>query len=144
MVFILNIACVSYILSPRHHKDNMSSDIYHIIKALCSQFLLTPVHCQSECPIFPNSLLLERTAMFFKYIVIGGKCYHALHAVGTNKSLFVHIVIPGPSPANVYGKVLEFIQVNQQIQQNGHPLWFIQIWWFQGWASEYEQLWDDL
>ena len=82
--------------------------------------------------------------MFFEYIVIGGKHYHALHVVGTNKSSFVHVIIPGPSLANVYSKVLEFIQVNQQIQQNGHPLWFIRMQWFKAWAGECEQLWDNL
>ena len=136
---------MSYSLSPRHHKDNMSSNTYQlVIKAICSQFLLTPVHCWSEHPIFPNSLPLERTATFFKYIVIGGKHYYALCAVGTNKSSFTHIVIPGLSLANIYSEVLEFIQVNQQIQQNGCPLWFIWMWWFKAWAGECEQLWDDL
>jgi len=141
MVFILNIACVLYGLSPRCHKDNMSSDTYQlVVEAICSQFPLTPVHCRSECPIFPNSLPLKRTATFFEYVVIGGKRYHASCAVGTNKSSFAHVIIPGPSLANIYGEVLEFIQVNQQIQQNGRPLWFIRMQWFKAWASEHEQL----
>ena len=123
----------------------MSSDTYQlVVKAIYSRFLLTPIHCQSEHPIFPNSLPLKRTTTFFKYVVIGGKRYHASHAVGMNKSSFMHIIIPGPSPVNVYGKVLKFIQVNQQIQQNGHPLWFIQMQWFKAWAGEHEQLWDNL
>jgi len=145
MVFILNIACVSYGLSPRRHKDNMSSDTYQlVVEAICSRFPLTPVHCRSERPIFPNSLPLERTATFFEYVVIGGKHYHASRAVGTNKSSFAHVIIPGLSLANVYGEVLEFIQVNQQIQQNGRPLWFIRMRWFKAWAGEREQLWDNL
>ena len=141
----MNLGCLSFGLSPRRHTDNMASDMYQLIaKTISTQFLLTPVHCRSDSPLLSNSIPLERTATFFEYIIIEGKRYHASRTVGINKSSFVHVVIPGPSPVNTYGEILEIVQVNQQFQQGGHPLWFVRMRWFKAWAGEREQLWDEL
>ena len=144
-VFVVNIGGVSYGLSLRFHEDSMSSDMYRLItQTICTRFPLTPVHCRSECPSFPNSLPLDRTATFFEYVIVEGKRYHASRTVGANKSSFVHVVIPGPSPANAYGEILDIVQVNLQFQQSGCPLRFVRMRWFKAWSGEREQLWDDL
>lgn len=123
----------------------MPSDTYRlVVETICSRFPLTPVHCRSDRPLYSNSLPLERSAIFFEYVVVDGKRYHASRTVGTNKSSFAHVVIPGPSPVNTYGEILEIIQVNQQLHQGNRPLWFVRMRWFKAWAGEREQLWDDL
>ena len=141
-VFFLNIGYLPYGLSPRRHSGNMCSEMYRLVaETICTRFLLTPVHCRSDRPIFPNSLPLNRTATFFEYVIIGGKRYHASRTVGMNKSSFAHVVIPEPSPVNAYGEIQEIIQVNQLSHR---PLWFVRMRWFKAWTSEREQLWDDL
>ena len=82
--------------------------------------------------------------MFFEYVIVEGKRYHASCTVSANKSSFAHVAIPGPSPANAYGEILDIIQVNPQFQQGGHPLRFVQMRWFKAWSGERKQLWDDL
>jgi hypothetical protein len=82
--------------------------------------------------------------MFFKYIVIEGKQYHASHTVGVNKSSFTHVLIPAPSPFNTYSEILEIFQVNQPLQQCDRPLRFVRMQWFKPWSSECEEIWDDL
>ena len=82
--------------------------------------------------------------MFFEYVIVKGKRYHASRTVGANKSSFAHVAIPGPSPANAYGEILDIIQVNPQFQQGGRPLRFVRMRWFKAWSGEREQLWDDL
>jgi len=67
-----------------------------------------------------------------------------LCTVGLNRSLFAHIVIPGPSPVNAYREILEIVQVSQQFQKSDYPLWFVQIWWFKAWIGKHKQLWDNL
>jgi hypothetical protein len=122
----LIIGVLLYSFSPRHHTGNMSSDTYRLVAEMINgRFPLTPVHCRSDWPRHCNSLPLDRTAMFFKYVVLEGKRYHASCTVGTNKSSFTHIVIPGSSPINAYGEILEIFQVNQQTLQHDHRLWFV-------------------
>lgn len=123
----------------------MSSDTYRLVaETICKRFPLTPVHCRSDRPLISNSLPLERTATFLEYVVIEGKRYHASRTAGTNRSSFAHIVIPGLSPIDAYGEIIEIIQVNQRIQQSDLPLWFLRMRWFKSWTSEYNQLWDEL
>lgn len=144
-VVILNVGYVAYGFSPRHHKDNMSTDTYRLIaENICFQFPMAPVHCRSDRPISSTSLPLNRSATFFEYVVVEGKRYHASRTTGTNKSSFAHVVIPGSSPTDAYGEVMEVIQVNHRFQQRDRPLWFVQMRWFKPWTGEREQLWDDL
>ena len=145
MMFILNTGCVLYGFSPRHHKESMSSDTYQLVtETICLQFPMTPVHCWSDCPLFPNSIPLDKSAMFFEYVVIEGKQYHASHMTGTAKSSLTHVVIPGPSPVDTFGEVMEIIQVHQQFQWSNCPLYFVHMWWFKPWSGKHEQLWDEL
>jgi len=55
--------------------------------------------------------------------------------VGLNRSSFVHVLVPGPVPTNAYGEVLEILQVNQDFQKVGYPLWFAQVRWFKVWSG---------
>jgi hypothetical protein len=136
---------MSYGLSPRRHTENMSTDMYRLLAEIIShRFPLTPVHCRSVRSALPHSLPLERTATFFEYVIIEGKRYHASRTVGTNKSSFAHVLIPGPSLVNAYGEILEIFQVNQPLQQKDRPLWFVQMRWFKPWSGEREEIWDDL
>jgi hypothetical protein len=141
----LKIGGLLYGLSPRHHTGNMSSDTYRLLaETVNDRFPLTPVHCRSHRPINSNSIPLDRTATFFEYVVIIGKRYHASRTVGTNKSSFAHVLIPGSSPINTYGEILEIFQVNQRILESDRPLWFVRMRWFKPWSGERDQIWDDL
>ena len=84
----------------------------------------------------PNSLPLEHTAIFFEYITVNGRQFHASQTVGWNKSSLVHIVIPGPSPKDAYGEVLEILQIDQDFRNTGYPLCFAQVRWFRPWCRE--------
>ena len=144
-MFILNTGCMLYGFSPRCHKESMSSDTYQLIaETICHQFPMTPVHCRSDRPLFPNSIPLDKSAMFFEYVVIEGKQYHASRMTGTARSSLAHVVIPGLSPVNAFGEVMEIIQVHQQFPWSNHPLCFVRMRWFKPWSGEHEQLWDEL
>jgi hypothetical protein len=136
---------VPYAFSPHHHTRHMSSDTYRLLaNTICSRFPSTPIHCCSDNPVFPNSLPLERTALFFDYIVVNSKQYHASHTVGSNRSSFVHVLIPGPSPVGTYGELLEVFQLNQDFRHTGSSLRLARMRWFRPWTGEHESIWDDL
>lgn len=136
---------VPYAFSPRHHTKNMSSDTYRFVaNTICSRFPSTPVHCRSDNPVHPNSLPLERTAVFFDYVVVDGKRYHASRTVGCNRSSFVHVLIPGPCPVDAYGELLEVFQFNQDFRHIGSSIQLAHVRWFRPWTEERECIWDDL
>jgi len=123
----------------------MSFETYRLVaETISTRFPLTPVHCRSDRPLLSNSVPLERIATFFEYVIIEGKRYHASRTVGLNRSSFAHVVIPGLTPVNAYGEILEIVQVNQRFQMSDCPFWFVRIRWFKAWAGEREQLWDNL
>jgi len=97
---------------------------------------VTPVYCQSDHVTVPNSLPLEHTAVFFEYVIIKGKQFYASQIAGWNKSSLVHVVILGAVPKNAYGEVLDILQIDQDFQNTGHPLWFTQMQWFKPWYGE--------
>jgi hypothetical protein len=134
-----------YAFSPRHHTKTMLSDTYRLLAdSICSRFPSTPVHCHSDNAVLPNSLPLERTAVFFDYVVVDGKRYHASHTMGCNRSSFVHVLIPGPHPVDAYGELLEIFQFNQDFQHTGSSLRMARVRWFNPWTGECENIWDDL
>jgi hypothetical protein len=105
---------------------------------------LNPVHRHSDRPVVSNSLPLDHTAMFFKYVIVDSKQYYASCVVGWNKSSFVHIVVPVPSLTDAYGEILKVFQFDQDFCQAGCPLWFARIRWFKPWSRECESIWDNL
>ena len=136
---------VPYAFSPRHHIENMSSDTYCLLaNMICSRFPSTPVHCRSDNVVLPNSIPLEHTALFFDYVVVDGKQYHASCTIGCNRSSFVHVLIPGPHPINAYGELLEVFQFNQDFCQSSSSLWLARMRWFSAWTGERESIWEDL
>jgi hypothetical protein len=136
---------VPYTFSPHHYTRHMSSDMYHLLaNTICSRFPLTPIHCHLDNLVFPNSLPLERTALFFDYIVVDGKRYHASHTVRSNRLSFVHVLIPGPSSVGAYGELLEVFQLNQDFRHTGSSLWLAHVRWFRLWTGEHESIWNDL
>ena len=119
MMFILNTGCVLYGFSLRRHKESMSSDTYRLVaETICLQFPMTPVHCRSDCPLFPNSIPLNKSATFFEYVIVEGKRYHASRMIGTAKSSLAHVVIPGPSPVDTFGEVLRSKDLKVQLAQS--------------------------
>jgi hypothetical protein len=122
---------VPYAFSLHYHTRHMSLDTYHLLaNTICSRFPSTPVHCHLDNPVFPNSLPLECTALFFDYVVVNGKQYHASHTVRSNRLSFVHILIPGPSPVGAYRELLKVFQLNQDFQHTSSSLWLAHMWWF--------------
>jgi hypothetical protein len=123
----------------------MSLDTYHLLaNMICSRFPSMPIHCRSDTAVLPNSIPLECTTLFFDYVVVNGKRYHASHVVGCNRSSFVHVLIPGPQPVDAYGELLEVFQFNQDFRQSGSLLWLAHIQWFSAWTREQESIWEDL
>ena len=132
-------------LSPRRQIRIMSSETYRLLAyTICIRYPATPVHCQSDRAVVPNSLPLSHTATFFEYIVVNGKRFYASRTVGWNKSSLVHVVIPGPAPKEAYGEVLEILQVDQDVRNTGNPLWFVRVRWFKSWCGERDLIWDKL
>ena len=136
---------VPYAFSPCHHTKNMLSDTYRFLaNTISSRLPSTPVHCRSDNPVLPNSLPLERTAVFFDYVVVDGKRYHASQTVRCNRSSFIHVLIPGPHPVDAYGELLEVFQFNQDFRHTGPSLRLAQVRWFSPWTGDRESIWDDL
>jgi hypothetical protein len=139
------IGDVPYAMSPRCQVRHMSSETYRLLAyTLCLRYPATPVHCRSDRALTPNSLPLEHTAIFFEYIVIDGKRFYASQTVGCNKSSLIHVVVPGPFPTDAYGEVLEILQINQDFQNKGYPLWLTRVRWLKPWCGERNHIWDDL
>lgn len=107
---------------------------------LCLCYPATPIHCHSDYALTSNSLLLENMAMFFKYIIINGKQFYTFLTVGSNRSSLVHVVIPGLFPTDIYGKVLEILQIDQDFQNKGYLLWLTCMQWFKPWYGECREL----
>ena len=142
---VLLTESVPYAFSPHHHTRHMSSDTYRLLaNTICSRFPSTPIHCRSDNLVFPNSLPLERTALFFDYIVVDSKRYHASRTVRSNRLSFVHVLIPGPSPVGAYRELLEVFQLNQDFRHTGSSLRLAHMRWFRPWTGERESIWDDL
>jgi hypothetical protein len=95
----------------------MSSETYQILaRTLCMRYPLTPVHCRADRAVVPHSIPLNRQAVFYYYIIINGKRYYGSRTVGSNRSSFVHVIIPqrtGQNPLQLHGEVLEIFQIDQ-------------------------------
>ncbi|KAG2141058.1 hypothetical protein DEU56DRAFT_734574 [Suillus clintonianus] len=142
-------AAQTYTFSPRHQKKDMSSETYRLLaQTLCFWFPFTPVHCRMDLPLVAHSLPLERQAIFFEYVILGGKRYYASRTVGSNRSSFIHAIIPSAlhPPRHAYGEVLELFQFEQNFRGPGHDtmLWFARTRWFKPWRCESTNPWDDL
>ncbi|KAG0700531.1 hypothetical protein DFH29DRAFT_1001034 [Suillus ampliporus] len=127
-----------YMLSPRHHLKDLSTDTYRLLaETLCLQFPLTPVHCRMDRPLLSHSLPLNRQAIFFDYVVLRGKRYYASRTTGFNHSSFVHVVIPNNgSPCHAYGEILEIFQFEQNLRGQGNRMWFARMRWLKAWRAE--------
>ncbi|KAG1846632.1 hypothetical protein F4604DRAFT_1688312 [Suillus subluteus] len=134
-----------YALSPRHQIKAMSTETYRLLAhTICCQYPLTPVHCRLYRAIVPHSLPLDRNAIFFDYVVINGRRYYGSRTVGSNRSSFVHVAIPGPNIQHAYGEVLEIFQFDQNFRDVDTPLWLARMRWFIPWNGECERVWADL
>ena len=123
----------------------MSSDTYRLLAdEICLRYPLTPIHCRSDAAAASNSLLLDRKAIFFEYVVINGKRYYASWTVGWNKSSFVRVLIPRVSPVTAYGELLEIFQFSQNFGQTDCPLWLARVRWLTPWDGERDSIWDTL
>jgi hypothetical protein len=123
----------------------MSTETYWLLaRTLCFCFPLTPVHCQSDRAVVSHSIPLDCVAVFFDYVIVDGKRYHASRTTGTSNSSFVHVVIPGKNPVHAYGEVLEIFQFTQDFRGAGQSLWFARMWWFKPWTGECAKVWNEL
>jgi len=118
--------CSPYTESTMPNKNHVIRNIssYGTYSTICISYPVMPVHCHLDCAIMPNSLPLEHTVIFFKYVIVNGKRFFASQTVGLNKSFLIHIVILGPSPKDAYGELFEILQINQDFQNIGYLLWF--------------------
>ncbi|KAG1790943.1 uncharacterized protein HD556DRAFT_1445718 [Suillus plorans] len=133
----------SYALSPRHQKTLMTTDTYRLLaQTLCFRYPLAPVHCLCDHPVVPHSLPLDHTAIFFDYVVIKGKRYYASRTVGSNRSSFVHVIIPADNPIHLHGEVLEIFQVDQSWREHVQSLWFARMHWFKPWQGDAGMVWN--
>ncbi|KAG1718461.1 hypothetical protein EDB19DRAFT_1920545 [Suillus lakei] len=100
-----------------------------------------------DLPLVAHSLPLNRQAIFFEYVILGGKRYYASRTVGSNRSSFIHAIIPSAlhPPRHAYGEVLELFQFEQNFRGPGHDtmLWFARTRWFKPWRCESTNPWDD-
>ncbi|KAL4071542.1 hypothetical protein V8B97DRAFT_2023703 [Scleroderma yunnanense] len=84
-----------------------------------------------------HSITLDCTAMFFDYVIVDGKKYHASHAMGSRNLSLVCVVIlwkDGQPPVNTFGEILEIFRFDQDIQYQGQLMYFVHI----------EHIWDTL
>ncbi|KAL4078351.1 hypothetical protein V8B97DRAFT_2003573 [Scleroderma yunnanense] len=118
-------AGLTYMLSPCRWEGIFSSKTYQLLaRALNACFPLSPVHCQHEQPVSPHSVPLNLKGIFYDYVVIDGKQFHASRAVSTQWSLLVHVRIPGQVTMHTYGEVLKIFQVDQHLHDGKQVLWF--------------------
>jgi hypothetical protein len=123
----------------------MSTETYRLLAhTICCRYPLTPVHCRSDQAIVPHSLPLDQNATFFDYVIINSRRYYGSRTVGSNRSSFVHVAIPGPVVQHAYGEVLEIFQFNQNFRDADTPLWLARLRWFVPWNGEREKVWEDL
>ncbi|KAG2053455.1 hypothetical protein BDR06DRAFT_1008610 [Suillus hirtellus] len=138
-------ATQTYTLSPCHHKIDIPTETYQLLaQTLCFQFPLTPVYCRMDRPLVAHSLPLYQQAIFFEYVILGGKHYYASRTVSSNHSSFIHTIIPsqGLPPRHAYGEILEIFQFEQNFCGQEIPLWFAQTHWFKPWHGELTDFWD--
>ncbi|KIO11444.1 hypothetical protein M404DRAFT_127581, partial [Pisolithus tinctorius Marx 270] len=138
-------AGITYSLSPRCHENVFSSETYRLLaRTLNARFPLSPVHCQHERPTTPRSIPLNPNGIFYDYVVINGKRFHASRAVGTHRSSLVHVMIPGQVPTHGYGEILEIFQLDQPLHDGKQRLWFAHMRWFKPYHGNQRTIWDDL
>jgi len=89
-----------------------------------------------DAAVASNSLLLDRKAIFFEYVIVNGKQYYTSWTVGWNKSLFVQVLILGSSQVTAYGELLEIFQFSQDFGQMVCLLWLVQVRWLMPWDGE--------
>lgn len=132
----------TFSLSPHRKTRVMSSETYRTLaRTLCFRFPYTPVHCRGDEPLVQNSTPLNREAIFYEYVVVNGRRYHASRTVGSNSSSLVHVTIPGAVPVTTYGELLEIFQFDCR---SGHSVWFGRMRWFKPWCGMCNKIWDDL
>lgn len=121
-------AGLTYALSPRHQESVLSMETYRLLAhTLTTRFPFSPVHCQHERAAQPHSIPLTNKAVFFDYVVIDGKRFHASRAVGTRRSSLVHIQIPGQAITHAYGEILDIIEVDQHLHDGKWTLCFARM-----------------
>lgn len=116
----------------------------YLADTISRRFPQTPVHCRADRVVAHNSVPLDRSAVFFEYVVMDGKHYYASLMVGWNRSSLVHIRIPAAAPNDVYGEILDIFEVSQNFRKIGHSMWFARVHWFKAWKGEHDVLWDEL
>jgi hypothetical protein len=142
---VFSTGLTPYSFSPRHQTSDLSWDTYrHLVDTISFRFPHSPVHCRADRVVAHNSIPLERSTVFFEYVIIDGKRYYASNTTGCNRSSLVHICLPGSAPNDAYGEILEIFQVSQHLRKVGHPLSFARVHWFKGWLGERDILWDEL
>ena len=139
------IAGLTYALSPCRWESMFSSETYWLLAcALNARFPLSLVHCQHEWPASPHSIPLILKGIFYDYVVIDGKRFHASRVVGTQQSSLVHVRIPGQVTMRAYGEILEIFQVDQHLRDGKWVLWFARMRWFKPYQGNQRTIWDDL
>lgn len=141
------LAVQIYSLSPQHRKRDMSMDTYRLLaQMLCFWFPHMPVHCRTDRAVVPQSLPLNRQAVFFDYVIVDGKRYYASRTVGSNCSSFVHVHIPTDTlPRQAHGEILEIFQLDQNFHGEEKMMWFARMRWFKPWGGETSNLvWNTL
>ncbi|KAL4073275.1 hypothetical protein V8B97DRAFT_2023066 [Scleroderma yunnanense] len=77
-----------------------------------------------------HCIALNCTTMFFDYMIVDGKKYHASHAMGPRNSSLIHVVIPqkdGQPLVNAFGEILEIFRFDQDIQYQGQSMYFVHM-----------------
>ncbi|KAG9317973.1 hypothetical protein JVU11DRAFT_29 [Chiua virens] len=135
-----------YGLSPRRQRRTMSLETYELLARTISLLSpSTPVHCRYRHPVVPNSIPLDREALFFDYVVVHGKRYYASRSVGSKSSSLVQVTLPSLDSSTTriaYGEILEIIQFDQDIRHTNESMWFARVRWFKKWSGERESIWD--
>jgi hypothetical protein len=104
-----------------------------------------PVHCQSDRPQNPQSVLLDQIAIFYDYVIIDSFRYYASMVVGSHQASLVDVntnVNAIPSTGLRCGELLEILQVDSLRSTNGRPIWLGRICWFKEWTGPREAIWD--
>ncbi|KZT18076.1 hypothetical protein NEOLEDRAFT_1081034 [Neolentinus lepideus HHB14362 ss-1] len=91
-----------------------------------------------------RSIPLEDSAIFYDYVVLNGKRYHASEATGMHRTSMVEVDLKrdNGSIRTEYGELLEIFEYDQKTL--GGPIWLGRIRWFVPWTGARDPVWSTL
>ena len=130
----------NYTLSKRHKTAELSSESYAALLTYFHQkYPIWRVHSRYSIDVFPDSLPLTSTVVFFEYVELRGQRFHAQNFSGNSTTSNIDVHVPWSSRTHC-GELLEIFQFQQSVSLP--PIWLARVKWFKPWEGQHEAVWD--